>query len=62
MDVPEWEMAWSWLAFLLVRSSDWVSAGLFSKPAACPVADADMLPSAGAAPAAMLITPVQEQR
>lgn len=40
-----------------VWSSAWFSAGLFSGHAACLAADADTLPSAGAAPAETLTTP-----
>lgn len=41
----------------LVWLSAWLSAVLSSVPAACLAADADTLPSAGAAPAVTLTTP-----
>lgn len=46
----------------LVWSSAWFSAGPFSGHAACLAADADMLPSAGAAPAETLTTPGGKSR
>lgn len=44
------------------RTIAWFSAALFGAPAACPSADADMPPSAGAAPAVILITPAEKRR